>query len=166
MRCEQCIPPDIAEGICRRSSEARRGELCCGGHRRRFLAAGWLDDLQGEVLELGEQAAEFLRVVEQGLVFGELGGGEPSGDGLAGDLAKLCRASRVTADIEVARVPLSAAASQALASMASTALALLVSAVEDYAIFLLSPTGEIRSWNASATLTASWPVMPSTIRST
>ncbi len=37
-------------------------------------------------------------------------------DGLAGDLAKLCRASRVSADIEVARVPLSDAAAQALAS--------------------------------------------------
>src|SRR6185436_11649920 len=40
-------------------------------------------------------------------------------------------------------------------SIASTAdeLALLVSAVEDYAIFLLSPTGEIRSWNAGAART-------------
>src|SRR5205085_6852327 len=37
-------------------------------------------------------------------------------DGLAGDLAKLCRASDVSADIEVARVPLSNAASRALVS--------------------------------------------------
>ena len=36
--------------------------------------AGFLDDLQGEVLELGEQGAEFPGVVEQGLVLGELGG--------------------------------------------------------------------------------------------
>src|SRR5438067_1862319 len=37
-------------------------------------------------------------------------------------------------------------------SIATTAeeFALLVSAVEDYAIFLLSPTGEIRSWNPGA----------------
>jgi thiamine-monophosphate kinase len=37
-------------------------------------------------------------------------------DGLAGDLAKLCRASSVSADIEVPRVPLSDAASAALAT--------------------------------------------------
>ncbi|HYU25154.1 MAG TPA: PAS domain-containing protein [Thermoanaerobaculia bacterium] len=40
-------------------------------------------------------------------------------------------------------------------SIATTAeeLALLVTAVEDYAISLLSPTGEIRSWNAGAVRT-------------
>jgi thiamine-monophosphate kinase len=37
-------------------------------------------------------------------------------DGLVGDLAKLCRASKVSADIERARVPLSAAAKIALAA--------------------------------------------------
>ena len=31
----------------------------------RFLVAGFLDDLEGEVLEFGEQGAEFLRVVEE-----------------------------------------------------------------------------------------------------
>jgi hypothetical protein len=44
-------------------------------------------DLHGEVLEFGDQGAEFLRVVEQGLVFGELVRGEVPGGGLAADLA-------------------------------------------------------------------------------
>jgi hypothetical protein len=51
------------------------------------VSAVGFDDLQGEVLQFAEQGAELLRVVEQGLVFGELAGGEPSGDGLAVDLA-------------------------------------------------------------------------------
>ena len=34
-----------------------------------------LDDLEGELLELGEQGAEPFRIVEQRLVFGELAGG-------------------------------------------------------------------------------------------
>jgi len=38
------------------------------------LGGAFLDDLQGEVLEFGEQGAEFPGVVEQGLVLGELGG--------------------------------------------------------------------------------------------
>jgi thiamine-monophosphate kinase len=37
-------------------------------------------------------------------------------DGLVGDLAKLCRASQVSAEIEAERVPLSAAAAAALAA--------------------------------------------------
>jgi hypothetical protein len=46
---------------------------------------------QREVLKLAPQGAEFLRVVEQGLVFGEFGRGEPSGDGLAAELQAVAR---------------------------------------------------------------------------
>src|SRR5215471_14308685 len=46
-----------------------------------------LDDGEGEVLEFGEQRAEFFGVVEQWLPGGELFGGEPAGDGLAADFA-------------------------------------------------------------------------------
>ena len=51
------------------------------------MGAFFLDDFEGEVLKLAEQGAEFLCVVEQGLVFGELGRGEPPGHGPAADLA-------------------------------------------------------------------------------
>jgi thiamine-monophosphate kinase len=43
-------------------------------------------------------------------------GGMDVSDGLAGDLAKMCRAARVDADVDVARVPLSRAARAALAA--------------------------------------------------
>jgi thiamine-monophosphate kinase len=46
-------------------------------------------------------------------------GGMDISDGLAGDLAKMCRASRVDAKIEVARVPLSRAARAARAALAA-----------------------------------------------
>src|SRR5690349_17829339 len=64
----------------------RSGRLRFGG-RWRLAGTACFDDLQGEVLQFAEQGAEFLRVVEQGLVFGELAGGEPSGNGFAADLA-------------------------------------------------------------------------------
>jgi thiamine-monophosphate kinase len=43
-------------------------------------------------------------------------GGMDVSDGLAGDLAKMCRASRVVAKVDIARVPLSRAARTALAA--------------------------------------------------
>lgn len=54
-------------------------------------------------------------------------------DGLAGDLAKLCRVSGITAAIEAARVPLSAAACKALAAEPGLLPALL-SGGDDYEI--------------------------------
>jgi thiamine-monophosphate kinase len=54
-------------------------------------------------------------------------------DGLAGDLAKLCAASAVSATIELAAIPLSKAASAALAAGAAT-LSEIVSGGDDYEI--------------------------------
>jgi thiamine-monophosphate kinase len=61
-------------------------------------------------------------------------------DGLAADLAKLCRTSGVSADIEVARVPLSAAAVHALAADAALIEPILTGG-EDYEI-LCAVAGE------------------------
>ena len=70
-------------------------------------------------------------------------------DGLAGDFAKLCRASQVAAEIEVARVPLSDAAKSVLATepgMLETAL----TGGDDYEIVCTVPVGKAASFRAAA----------------
>ena len=65
-------------------------------------------------------------------------------DGLAGDFTKLCRASQVAAEIEVARVPLSDAAKAALAAepaMLETAL----TGGDDYEIVCTVPAGKAKA---------------------
>jgi thiamine-monophosphate kinase len=56
-------------------------------------------------------------------------------DGLAGDLAKLCRASGVAAEIDVARVPLSDAVRAAVAAESATIETALTGG-DDYEIIL------------------------------
>jgi thiamine-monophosphate kinase len=71
-------------------------------------------------------------------------------DGLAGDLAKLCRTSGVAAEIDVARVPLSDAARAALAAdpaLLETALA----GGDDYEILLTLPAERLNAFRAAAT---------------
>jgi thiamine-monophosphate kinase len=70
-------------------------------------------------------------------------------DGLAGDFAKLCRASRVAAEIEVARVPLSDAAKTVLTAepaMLETAL----TGGDDFEIVCTVPAGKADSFRAAA----------------
>ena len=70
-------------------------------------------------------------------------------DGLAGDFAKLCRVSRVAAEIEVARVPLSDAAKAVLAAepaMLETAL----TGGDDYEIVCTVPAAKADSFRAAA----------------
>src|SRR5829696_1390438 len=62
-------------------------------------------------------------------------------DGLAGDLAKLCRASGVSAEIDVARVPLSDAARTALAAEPALIDAIL-SGGDDYEIACTVPAAQ------------------------
>jgi len=70
-------------------------------------------------------------------------------DGLAGDFAKLCRASKVAAEVEVARIPLSDAAKAALAAepgMLETAL----TGGDDYEIVCTVPAAKAESFRAAA----------------
>jgi thiamine-monophosphate kinase len=70
-------------------------------------------------------------------------------DGLAGDLAKLCRASKVAAEIDVARVPLSDAARAALAADAETLEAVLTGG-DDYEILLTLVPDKLPAFRAAA----------------
>jgi thiamine-monophosphate kinase len=70
-------------------------------------------------------------------------------DGLVADLAKLCRVSNVSADIEVARVPLSAAARQALASDPALIEPVLTGG-EDYEILCAVPAAKAADFAKAA----------------
>lgn len=70
-------------------------------------------------------------------------------DGLAGDFAKLCRASQVGAAIETARIPFSAAARAVLAAD-PTMLELALSGGDDYEIVCTVPSQKANLFRAAA----------------
>jgi thiamine-monophosphate kinase len=70
-------------------------------------------------------------------------------DGLAGDLAKLCRASGVAAEIDSGRVPLSDAARAALAAD-PTLIERILSGGDDYEIVLTLAPAKLAPFNAAA----------------
>jgi len=70
-------------------------------------------------------------------------------DGLAGDLAKLCRASGVSAQVDVEKVPLSDAA-RALLSTEPALLERALTGGDDYEILAAIPAGKIESFRAGA----------------
>jgi thiamine-monophosphate kinase len=70
-------------------------------------------------------------------------------DGLAADLAKLCRVSGVSADIAVADVPLSSAAAKALATDGSLIQPILTGG-EDYEILCTLAPAAIPAFEAAA----------------
>jgi thiamine-monophosphate kinase len=70
-------------------------------------------------------------------------------DGLAGDLAKLCRASGVTAEIEAARIPLSDAA-RALIAAEPALLERALTGGDDYEILAAVPAGKMEAFRAGA----------------
>jgi len=70
-------------------------------------------------------------------------------DGLAGDLAKLCRASSIAAEIDVARVPLSDAARAALAA-APTLIETILTGGDDYEVVLTIAPSKLGAFRAAA----------------
>jgi len=70
-------------------------------------------------------------------------------DGLAGDLAKLCRASGTAAEIDVARVPLSEAARTAVAAEPALIETVLTGG-DDYEIVLTLPPDRLTAFRAAA----------------
>jgi thiamine-monophosphate kinase len=70
-------------------------------------------------------------------------------DGLAGDLAKLCRASALAAEIDVARVPLSDAASAALAAEPAL-IETVLGGGDDYEIVLTLAPAKLAALRAAA----------------
>jgi thiamine-monophosphate kinase len=70
-------------------------------------------------------------------------------DGLVGDLAKLCRASSVAAEIDVARIPFSAAAAAAIAAE-PTLLETALTGGDDYEIVLTLAPANLPAFRAAA----------------
>ena len=70
-------------------------------------------------------------------------------DGLAGDLAKLCRASGVAAEIEAARVPLSQPARAALAR-APALIEPILTGGDDYEVLACVPPGKLEALREQA----------------
>jgi thiamine-monophosphate kinase len=70
-------------------------------------------------------------------------------DGLVGDLTKLCRVSQVAATVEIARVPLSDAASAALV-VDSAMRKIALTGGDDYEVLCTVPPGKADSFRAAA----------------
>jgi len=70
-------------------------------------------------------------------------------DGLAGDLGKLCRASGVAAEVDVARLPLSAAARAALAREPAL-IEIILTGGDDYEILATVPRDRVKALHAEA----------------
>jgi len=79
-------------------------------------------------------------------------GGMDVSDGLAGDLAKMCRAAGVTAEVDVARVPLSAAARAALAAEPALVEPALTGG-DDFEVIASVPEAELEALTAEAAAT-------------
>jgi thiamine-monophosphate kinase len=73
-------------------------------------------------------------------------------DGLAGDLAKMCRASGIAAEVDVARVPLSDAVRAAVAAQ-PVLLETVLTGGDDYEILLTLSPEKLAAFRAAAAAT-------------
>jgi thiamine-monophosphate kinase len=89
------------------------------------------------------------RTAVAGLVQAQASAAMDVSDGLAGDLAKLCRVSGVSAEVEVARVPLSDAARTAVGAEPAL-MATILSGGDDYEILCSVPGRQSEAFIAAA----------------
>ncbi len=89
------------------------------------------------------------RIALAGAVLHDAAAAMDVSDGLAGDLAKLCRASGVAAEVDVARVPLSEAAHAAVAAQ-PVLLETVLTGGDDYEILLTLSPDKLSAFRAAA----------------
>lgn len=127
------------------------GDAALGLRLRRdpALARGWgLDESQRNHLLARYQVPQ-PRTALAVTVRDHASGAMDVSDGLAGDLAKLCRASGVSAEIDTARVPLSAAATAACGTDAGLIEPVLTGG-DDYEILCTVAAGQSDAFRAAA----------------
>jgi len=126
------------------------GDAALGLRVRKGEATSWqLDPAMSEHLVARYRVPQPRRALAQALRAHASAAMDVS-DGLVGDLAKLCGASGASAEIEVARVPLSDAASGALARDCELIMPILTGG-EDYEILCTISPSRVTSFENAAT---------------
>ena len=117
--------------------------------RDRGLAKSWrLNEAMTAQLELRYLLPEPRNALAQAVLHYATAAMDVS-DGLVGDIAKLCRASSVAAEIDVSRVPLSIAARAALAAEPALIETVLTGG-DDYEIVLTVAPEKLAAFHAAA----------------
>ena len=118
-------------------------------HKDSLLEKRWqLTDEQGDDLKIRYLLPEPRTALAEAVLHHAAAAMDVS-DGLVGDLAKLCRASGVAAEIDVNRVPLSDAAQAALAAD-PTLIETILTGGDDYEIVLTLPPQRLDAFRAAA----------------
>jgi thiamine-monophosphate kinase len=125
------------------------GDAALGLQLRKGVAASWKLDAPGS-----EHLVSRYRVPQPRTILAEAlrthaTASMDVSDGLVGDLGKLCAASKVSAEIEVARVPLSDAATRALAVDRELIQPILTGG-EDYEVLCTIPPDRFASFQEAA----------------